>query len=391
MRHASWNATWSAIAGGACLALMGSAVHGEPPSMPPLPVEAPTREVLGPPAPHWILVSDFNALGAMDSKVYLFDASTGDMLGMLSTGGWRNAIEIAPDFSMIYSPETYYPRGTRGTRTDVVTFYGTRSLDVVAEVVLPPKRATGMPQRAYSGLSDDGRFVYVANMTPATSVSVVNVHARTLASEVETAGCALVYPTGISRFATLCGDGTVQQVTLDTSGTPVSRTKSARFFDPEGDPVTEKAVRHRDAWLFFSFEGWVHPVRFRGDTPRPQRRWSLFTPEQRNEGWRAGGLQFATVHAADNRLYVIVNQGGPDTHKDPGEQIWVYDLATRSRTRVIELAVPAMTVAVSQDPRPLLYTTTLELPAIAVYDARTGELERMIEGPPFTPTFVQTP
>src|SRR5512139_4074848 len=69
----------------------------------PLALEQPGVATLGPAQPHWILVNDFNALGPMDSKVYLFDADTGTMLGMLSTGGWRNTVEIAPDFSTIYS------------------------------------------------------------------------------------------------------------------------------------------------------------------------------------------------------------------------------------------------------------------------------------------------
>src|SRR5262245_50937322 len=79
---------------------------------PPLDFEQATVETLGPAQPHWILVNDYNALGPMDSKVYLFDADSGAMLGMLSTGGWRGTVEIAPDLSTIYSPETYYPRGT---------------------------------------------------------------------------------------------------------------------------------------------------------------------------------------------------------------------------------------------------------------------------------------
>ena len=34
----------------------------------------------------------------MDSKIYLIDADRNHMLGMLSAGGWRNAVEYSPDF-----------------------------------------------------------------------------------------------------------------------------------------------------------------------------------------------------------------------------------------------------------------------------------------------------
>src|SRR4029434_5298602 len=122
-------------------------------------------------------------------------------LGMLSTGAFGNAVEFAPDFSAIYVPEMYYSRGSRGDRTDIVAIYDTTELKAVGEVIIPAKRATGVPHRAYQGISDDGQFLYVANMTPATSVSVVDVKARKFIAEIETSGCNLVYPVGNRAFA----------------------------------------------------------------------------------------------------------------------------------------------------------------------------------------------
>jgi methylamine dehydrogenase heavy chain len=200
-----------------------------------------------------------------------------------------------------------------------------------------------------------------------------------------------VYPFGNRRFGSLCGDGTLQVVTLDEAGQLAARARSERLFDPESDPVTEKAARIGDTWLFFSFEGNVHPVSVSGDAIEVGTPWSLFDAVERADGWRVGGLGFAAIHEATRRLYVIVHQGGPDTHKHPGEQVWVYDLDTRRRAQTIALASPAAAVAVSRDDAPLLYTTTLDVPAIMVYDARSGTLARVIEGPPFNPTFVQTP
>ncbi|MGH7949220.1 MAG: amine dehydrogenase large subunit, partial [Candidatus Binataceae bacterium] len=162
----------------------------------PLQAEQSFSEKLGAKSPHWFFVVDVNWGGYLDGKVYLFDGDSGSMLGMLSTGTYANAVEFAPDFSAIYAPEIYHSRGTRGERTDIVAIYDTKELSPVAEVIIPPKRATGLPHRAYQGISDDGRFVFVANMTPATSVSVVDVKARRFVTEVEIAGCNLVYPTG---------------------------------------------------------------------------------------------------------------------------------------------------------------------------------------------------
>ncbi len=347
-------------------------------------------ETLGPPTPHWLVVNDANFLGYMDSKVYLFDGDTGRMLAMMSAGGWRNAVEMAPDMSAVYSPETYYSRGTRGDRTDVVTLYDTRSAQAEGEVVIPPKRATGMPHRRYSGISDDGRLVYVFNLTPAMSVSVVDVRTRRFVGEVETPGCAMIYPTGDRSLALLCGDGTVQELKLADDGTLHDRARSPAFFDPETDPVSEKAVRAGARWFYFSFEGWVHPVTFGHGPPAPEARWSLFDDGERQQGWRIGGLQLAAIHRGDAALYVLVHQGGPGTHKSAGSQVWVYDPKTRKRVRIIRLAAPATSIAVSQDDQPLLVTSNAAVPAVLVYDARSGQPLRTIEGPPFTPIILQT-
>ena len=66
------------------------------------------------PQPNWLVVNDPNFLGNMDSKVLLMDVESRQMLGMLSTGAWRNAVEFSPNRDLVYSPETYYSRGTRG-------------------------------------------------------------------------------------------------------------------------------------------------------------------------------------------------------------------------------------------------------------------------------------
>ena len=356
----------------------------------PIAPESLRVETLGSPSPHWLIANDANFLGYMDSKVYLFDGDSGEMLGMISAGGYRNAVELAPGAGHIYSPETYYSRHTRGERTDVVTLYDSENLQPVAEVVIPPKRATGMPHRHYSGISDDGRLVYVSNLTPAMSVSVVDVASGAFVGEIETAGCAMVYPTGERSLALLCGDGTVQELKLADRGTLDGRARSPVFFDADIDPVTEKAVRLGDQWLFVSFDGWVHPVVFGPAAPAPAERWSLFDDNHRQQGWRVGGLQFVAAHAASGSLYVVVHQGGPGSHKDPGNQVWVYDLASRQRRDVFELASEATSIAVTPDESPLLVAGNPAVPALVVYDARTGALQRTIEGPPFMPTILQT-
>ena len=64
-------------------------------------------------------------------------------------------------------------------------------------------------------LTDDERFLLIYNFTPAQSVSVVDIGERKFVGEVETAGCALVYPTGRRSFFSICSDGALLVMTLD--------------------------------------------------------------------------------------------------------------------------------------------------------------------------------
>src|SRR5262249_18802181 len=75
----------------------------------------------------------------------------------------------------IYAVETYYSRGTRGTRSDVVTHYDPRTLEPIGEIAIPPKRQAGVPMLSLTGLTDDQRFLVVYDFTPAQSVTVVDL------------------------------------------------------------------------------------------------------------------------------------------------------------------------------------------------------------------------
>ena len=108
------------------------------------------------------------------------------------------------------------------------------------------------------------------------------------------------------------------------------RARTTAFFDPQKDPITEKAVRRGNEWFFVSFEGKVHAVDVAGETLRFGEPWPLFDDADRAARWRIGGGQLLAIHGPTGRLYGLMHQGGPDTHKEPGTEVWVYDLATRS-------------------------------------------------------------
>jgi methylamine dehydrogenase heavy chain len=406
----------------ALLTLLGSLLLAVAPVSAEVPVERPgsTATVPLPYAPHWVFVGD-----AVARRTALVDLADGRMIGILDSG-WGLPQTLHPTRrSEVYVLETHYSRGSRGSRNEVLTIYDAATLAPTAEVLLPPKRALSATPTAHAALSDDDRFAAVFNLTPATSLSIVDVEARRFVGEIPTPGCSLVYPVGPRRFASLCMDGALLIVTLDDAGRELSKVRSQRFFDPEGDPVTEKAARWRKSWLFPSFDGWIHPVDFSGDAAVFEERWSLVSDAERDDDWRIGGSQHLAVHQGTGRLFALMHQGGADSHKQPGSEVWVFDLETRERLQRIELVNPGFTylgvpidggdtwgwlvdwigdramraspelgidaIAVTQDDAPRLVTTGTFSGALATYDALTGELLDRIFTGNMTNVVLQTP
>ena len=341
----------------------------------------------------------------------LVDLDTGRLLGTVPGGMGISAPLLPRTRSELYMPATYYSRGSYGKRTDVLAIYGASSLRSIGEVLLPPKRANFGFDSGAAALSDDDRFAAIFNLTPATSLSIVDVETRKLTGEIPTPGCSLAYSAGARHFLSLCANGSLLDVRLDEAGRKQALRRSKPFFDPESDPVMEKGVRWRNQWLFVSFEGIVHPIDVAGPTSRFLPTWSLLSKEDREDSWRVGGLKNLAVHERSGRLYSLVHQGGPDTQKASGSEIWVYDLATHKRIQRIQVVSAGLTymalpmefgerwpwplnrlvrwlissiptgageVQVTQDEQPLLVTTANVSGGLAVYDAQSGDFMRRI-------------
>jgi methylamine dehydrogenase heavy chain len=387
-----------------------------------LPVEEVGRveSLAAPLSPHAVWASD-----PLLRRIALVDLETGRLLGVVDGGFGLTTALFARTRPELYVPETHYSRGSRGTRTDVVTVYDALSLAPTGEIVIPAKRAINPLPSANAALSDDDRFLAVFNMTPATSLSIVDLERRRFVQEIATPGCSLVYAAGPRRFAMLCSDGALLIARLDDEGRKLAVTRSRPFFDPLSDPVTEKAVRWGDRWLFVSFEGWVHPLDLSAPEPSFEARWSLLSGADREDSWRIGGRQHLAVHRDTGRLYSLVHQGGPDGHKHPGTELWIYDLGERERVQRIELKNPGFTylgvplafgsdwvwpfnrlydallalapnpgvgeIAVTQDERPLLVTGSDFSGSLAVYDALTGDFLRRVAVGNMTTLILQAP
>src|SRR5215472_17088202 len=213
-----------------------------------LPAEPLDVARLPPPSPHWVWVNQFSFAALPDGNAMLVDGDSGRFLGMLSTGYSFTAVVLPKTAAVIYSPETYFSRGTRGTRTDVITIYDAALLTPLAEVKIPPKRASITPMLPAQALTDDDRFLLIYNFTAAPSVTVVDTRARKFVGELDTAGCALIYPTGPRSFFSICGDGALLLTRLTDAGKLAGRTRTTVLFDVLKDPLSEKAVRQGDTW-----------------------------------------------------------------------------------------------------------------------------------------------
>ena len=331
------------------------------------------------PQPNWLVVNDPNFLGNMDSKVLLMDAKSGQMLGMLSTGAWRNAVEVSPNRDLVYSPETYYSRGTRGEREDVLTIYELETLSPLGEIEIPPKRGSGAAHRAYSGISFDGRFVYVFNVTPAMSVSIIDVVDQTFVEEISIDGCAMVYPTGNFSFLSLCGNGRIRHTKLNHSGNLLESSFSDQIFDPIGDPLTEKAARVGGTWYFVSFHGKVVEVDASDEGVSDLREWNALSKKEVKKGWRPGGGQLLAAHDSGT-LYLSLNRKGVDSHKLPGERIRAYSIGDQRKIFDIKPAEPVVNLAVSSGENPILVAST-QGPVIFVHSAMDGRYLKQLRGP----------
>jgi methylamine dehydrogenase heavy chain len=345
---------------------------------PPLPAEHLTVERLPPRSPHWVYVFDYMFDNEIDARVYLYDGDNYRRLGQIGAG-FYSSLNLSPDGGTTAVASTYFARGSRGARTDVVEFTDNTTLTVTHEILLPSKRALsalGLFNLAYSA---DGHLLYAAYMTPAATFGVLDPTAGKVLGEIDTAGCVLVIPSGHYRVSSLCESGRLLTVTLDAQGHELARGMSEPFFDADQDPVFVQGIPTTRGNVFLSFLGEVHEIDFSGAQPEFATPWSLVSAAEKGH-WRPGAYQVGAIHRELGRLYVPMHEGREGTHKDGGTEIWVYDVASHRRLARWPLKVHGLSrvvaVQVSQDPAPILFAAT-ETSQLAVFDALTGRLRHI--------------
>ena len=341
------------------------------------PEPIPNVEVLPSDYPdNWIFAHDVNFASLLTGQVVVLDiaADTKEYKGSLDASQFGTFVQSAKR-DELYVGETFYSRGTRGDRTDVVTIYDKATLKRIDEIVLPGgKRAQIVINKFAMQLIDEDRYLLVLNFTPAISVTVIDIEKREVLSEIPIGGCNMIYPSGKRGFSSLCGDGTLMSVSLDKQGNIVDRTRSDVFFNPDEDPIFDKPVYLDETAFFPSFEGKMQPIEM-SKTPTILPTWSLVDSQAAKENWRPSGWQI--ISGNDGLLYVLMQKNGfPGSHKSGGEEVWVFDPSQKKRIRRILLNSPGFSIEVTPGKSPLLAVTGTDM-SIWIYDT-DGKLQRNI-------------
>ena len=330
-----------------------------------------TVETLPEPGPNWFFGKTW-AGGA-----YLFDGESGEMRGLVSLSANAPTLVTNPDKQEIYAAESYLARETRGERTDIVAIYDFENLNEVAEIEIPNHMAR-LPVKRHLGLTNEGRHLVVLNMNPGHSVSIVDVEDKIFVDEISTPGCAVIMPTGDRDFLQVCGDGTLQLIQLDLSGFQENRERSEVFFNVIEDPVFDRAARSADGWILPTHAGMIFEVTTDDDEINLEEGWSLVGEGE--ETWRPGGDEFITAHRELGLLYVAMHEGPEDTHHQPGNEIWLFNLETKQRIHRHVLDTAANSILVTQEANPKLIVADYE-GGTHVFDAISFKHEHSIETP----------
>lgn len=294
--------------------------------------------------------------------VRIIDGDTLSTVAQIYTAPHSN-FEIDPNGRFFYVAETYWSLGNRGRRQDLVSVYDAATLNLATQIPLPG-RLYSDPKTAGFDISADGRFAYVYDFEPASSVVVVDLQKRKVSTSVSTPGCGMVYAWGERGFASLCADGTLATV---VGSDPVART--APFFDAVNDPIFDESVvdRRTGRAFFLTYTGSLYEVQLAAH-PQIGTSWSLqqaagFSAATTATGqitWRPGGERLSAYHRRSGHFYVLMHEGVHWTHAQDGTEVWVFDTASRKLLARYPVPESASSLIVTQDARPVLFAVSEE-------------------------------
>lgn len=325
----------------------------------------------------WIFAHDLNFNSLLDGKILIVDvaAESRNFKGMIGAG-MMGQFQQSRLHSELYTGQTFLSRRTYGDRTDALIIFDKSTLQPIDEVILPAKRQQVVTQPNSFQLTAGERIGLVMNFTPAASVTIVDIPARTVLGEISLPGCNFVFPTGERGFSTICADGSMVTHVLNSDGSVQSSARTEPFIDIDADPIFVKNAELNGVTYFPSYQGRIQPVDFSGDTPDVLADWQFVPDELQDDNWRPSGWQ--VIAASDSELFVVMQENGEEgSHKSGGSEVWVLDPNAKQLKRRIELHDGGLSITVTHsDPAYLVVTN--ENMSLDVFDPLSGEHLRNI-------------
>ena len=362
-----------------------------------LPIE-PTPSVATLPAEYpdnFVFLVDGNFWGIESGKVVIADVgdATNNHRGAVGSAQF-GYFAAAKTRSELYVVETFYARGHRGARTDVLTIYDKATLNAIGEIVLPGgKRAQTLTEKGAFQLSADERFAYIFNFTPASSVTIVDLEKRKVVGDVDIPGCVHAFALGGGGFASLCGNGAIVSTKLDSNGKSVGQTMSEPFYSVDNEPMFTRPAIIDGVGYFPTYKGKIQAIDFNGDTAVVGDSWEIALPTAGESGKRFFGLMKGKkpehrlpsgwqLMASDDagRLYVLMRATDTiDDHDSGGDEVWVIDPKSRNVIDSIKLRSESQLIEVTAGEDPYLVALNPDM-SLDVLKAHTGEFVRRIGG-----------
>lgn len=305
-----------------------------------------------------VFVHDLNFNTLTQGKLFVIDAAAQQrqFRGQIDAAQFAT-FQHSARREELYVAETFYSRGSRGERTDVLTIYDLRTLVPATEIVLPSNsRLQSVTQRGAFQLIDNDRFALIATFTPATGVIVVDLEQREVVNEIDTPGCTLIYPRTSRGFGSLCGNGSMIAFDLDEAGQVVAQFETSVFNDVDENPMFMKAVSIGETTYFPTFGGHLQPVSMGEGVPVPGTSWHFSA----DTTWRPAGWQIITADR-NGLIYVLMRENALEgDHKSGGTEVWVLNAVERELVRRIELTNDSLSIEATQSDRPLLMVSNID-------------------------------
>jgi len=347
------------------LSLAASWSAAQEPAIPdPIEPEHVTVESEIAPGPNVFVVSPGRA-GA--GAVTILSVDDLDYKGNFATG-MGTQLFIDPGAKIGYVASAFPERITYGPLKAYLQKFDVATLKTTQEVAVPPHMAQTMAQQPALAVSRDGKWAFLQNATPATSVTVVNLNTGEVASEIPNPGCWGIYLAARgSKFSSLCGDGSMLTATLDSDGKLESQGYTASVFDVEAEPLFVHSARVDGNLVFSTFNGKFVIVSDSGRTAKVVDSWSY--TDGIDGDWAPGGYQILAYNEPNDVMFVTMHSEATNgSHKNGSQELWAIDMQAK-RVLYRSFAEHLTHIAVTADAdAPVLFGVAGENGSISRYE-----------------------